>query len=281
MGRVAPGLSRVISSLRRDASFLRQSRVPLSDRISLTAEKYLARARAAAGRYVARPFNFAGRTIHMVCATDAALLQRVLAEARETLDLFGLTGSSGVTAVDVGAHHGETALAWALWLDNPSVHSFEANPMSFQVARHNVAGTQTVVHNLGLSNASGMAALDVQRGDGGDASFMVDGPAAAHTVQVQVARGDDILQGEHVIDLIKIDVEGYELHVVEGLRETLSRTRFLTIEISLDRPKDHAFHEVAAVLAHHRFELISAGLPHVGEGGVQMAVDLHFRRDTV
>jgi len=81
MGRVAPALTRIAGSLGRDASFLLQSRVPLGDRLSLTAEKYLARARAAAGRDAARPFAFGGRTIHVACATDAALLLRVVAEA--------------------------------------------------------------------------------------------------------------------------------------------------------------------------------------------------------
>ena len=142
-----------------------------------------------------------------------------------------------------------------------------------------MVGTDTVLHDLGLSNTFGTAELDVHLGGGGDASFVFDGRVSAGTVPVRVARGDDVLGGEPVIDLMKIDVEGYELHVLEGLPQTLSRTRCLSIEISLDRPKDHAFHEVAAVLAQHRFELLAAGPPHAGDGAVQAAVDLHFRRD--
>ena len=196
-----------------------------------------------------------------------------------TLDLFGLIGCSGVTAVDVGAHHGETALAWALWLDDPLVHSFEPNPASCDVARRNIAGTRTILHSLGLSDASGVASLDVHGGGGGDASFVFDGPSAAQAVPVSIARGDDVLGCDLAVDLIKIDVEGYELHVRNGLQETLARARFLTIEMSLDRPKDHAFHEVAAILAHHRYELLATGAPHVGQGAVHTAVDMHFRCD--
>ncbi|MGA2166438.1 MAG: FkbM family methyltransferase, partial [Solirubrobacteraceae bacterium] len=131
------------------------------------------------------------------------------------------------------------------------------------------------LHDVGLSDRTGHAPFDVQRGHGGDATFVLGESTRTSPALVRIARGDDILAGTSP-DLIKIDVEGYEGHVIEGLKETLSGCRYLTIEVSLSRPKDHHFHELAAALSKHRFELIGVGRPHGVTASRQDAVDLHF-----
>ncbi len=54
--------------------------------------------------------------------------------------------------------------------------------------------------------------------------------------EVRVRRGDDLLREEGVaqIDLLKVDVEGAELDVLEGLHDTLKRSRDAAILIELN-----------------------------------------------
>jgi FkbM family methyltransferase len=275
--RLASAITRLGESLARDASFLALPGLSLGDRLRLTYEKYAAYARALLGLPPVTAFSFCGRAYQVSTRTDAALLQRVLADTYECLQLFGLTGEPGLTAVDVGAHNGETAIAWATFLREPIIHSFEPDPVSHANAVANVGGIAAAVHGIGLSDHAGEAAFQTGRGSGGDATFALDRTAPDGGTPVPVARGDDVLAGV-TPNLIKIDVEGYERHVVDGMPETLARCEFLTIEVSLRRPKDHRFHEIAQVLADHRFELIGAGQPHGPDGSKPTAIDLHFRR---
>jgi FkbM family methyltransferase len=270
---------RLADSLARDFRFLELNRVPLRDRVRLTFEKYASQGRALLGLLPVPAFLFAGRTYRVSTPTDAALLQRVLTDTYECLEVFELIGQVGLTVIDVGAHNGETAIAWWTFLDEPDIYSFEPDPVSFSNAVANVGEFATAVHGLGLSDHAGEAPFETNRGSGGDATFALEEAAADRFTMVAVARGDDVLAGVSP-DLVKIDVEGYELHVVEGLRETLGRCRFLTIEMSLQRPKDHGFHEVAQVLAEHRYELIGTGQPHGIDSSRRTAIDLHFRRLT-
>ncbi len=52
---------------------------------------------------------------------------------------------------------------------------------------------------------------------------------------MDVARLDDVLVDNDFVDLLKVDVEGSELDVLQGGIEVLRRTRYLLIEIGLGR----------------------------------------------
>jgi len=271
-GAVTSTIGRLSASVARDVRFLALSRIALSDRLRLTYEKYASRERAALGLPLKATITFSRRPYCLSTPTDAALLQRVLMDTHECLKLFGLLGEAGLTVVDVGAHNGETAIAWSTFLRDPAIYSFEPDPVAAGNAERNVGGFARAVHAVGLSDHAGEAPFEMDGGSGGDATFVL---AEEGSTAVPVARGDDILAGI-CPDLIKIDVEGYERHVVEGLRETLGRCRFLTIEMSMQRPKDHRFHEIAAVLSAHRFELVGTSEPHGADASRPTAIDLHF-----
>ena len=52
------------------------------------------------------------------------------------------------------------------------------------------------------------------------------------SLQVPVARLDDLVQDDRPVALLKVDVEGYEKFVFEGARELLKRTRCVLFEVS-------------------------------------------------
>jgi len=92
--------------------------------------------------------------------------------------------------------------------------------------------------------AAGDARLRVQRialaDFDGSASFAADGPDGENSslgdrpgaFEVRVARGDAITaEGVPAPDVVKIDVEGFERDVLEGMPETLRRARALLVEM--------------------------------------------------
>jgi FkbM family methyltransferase len=101
---------------------------------------------------------------------------------------------------------------------------------------------------------------------------------SSETISVSVARGDDFFAANQLppISLLKMDVEGYEAKVLEGLRETLARDRPpILLEIQHDNQSgaqpnngvsvknllysDHIIFEVTQSRGHYVLKPFSAG----------------------
>lgn len=134
------------------------------------------------------------------------------------------------TALDIGANHGIYCHALARTFDQ--VHAFEPQPACVATLEGWNAPNVTV-HQIGLSDRPRTLDLHIpvvgQVPLTGYASVgPIDGPS--QTLRMDVRRIDDLELTD--IDFIKIDVEGHELEVVRGGRETIATHRpVLLIEI--------------------------------------------------
>jgi FkbM family methyltransferase len=129
-------------------------------------------------------------------------------------------------ALDVGANKG--VWTYALLQAGCQVHAFEPNPKMFAVM-HRWAKDRAQLHPIALSDTSGEAVLMIPRrtngysNQGGSLSTTVLGDEDFGSVTVETKRVDDL--GLENIGFIKVDVEGFELQVLKGARETLRRDR--------------------------------------------------------
>ena len=153
----------------------------------------------------------------------------------ESTQIEGLTsylktkGRSGVM-LDIGANIGVYSVAFAPFFQK--IYSFEANPVTFKLFDANLhlsAIDNVQPLNIALSNQAGSGTIYVPKnGNLGWASMVVGHhPAAVDEVVIQKDTLDGVLAKLDVqpsqVRLIKMDVEGHELSVLEGARETLSR----------------------------------------------------------
>lgn len=136
----------------------------------------------------------------------------------------------GDVVLTAGAQLGYVALALARAVGPTGrVLAFEADPRMVEACKNNLAlnriGAVVELFPVALGSADGELEMSLS-GTAGQSSL-----AVAHhyvsSVRVPVCRGDDFLArlGLHKIDGILLDVEGWEMHVLEGLVETLSRHR--------------------------------------------------------
>lgn len=140
-------------------------------------------------------------------------------------------GRGPVVALDVGANVGHHTLYFASFC--AQVHAFEPYPAVGRLIDEKVALNglgNVVVHPVGIGEAD--AELDYYAPAGtntGTGSFVATHEAANNRPagRLRVVQGDDYLErlGLPSVDLVKIDVEGFELAVVRGLRRTLQRHR--------------------------------------------------------
>lgn len=140
----------------------------------------------------------------------------------------------GSTVVDVGANIGYfTVLGAKLTGPTGRVVGFEANPRLRPIAARNLAansmhGHAEVRHLAAWSEATELV-LHLRRHFTGNSSFAPFDPAFLHQlgdeasepVRVPAAALDDELAHLERVDVVKIDVEGAELRVMQGLRRTL------------------------------------------------------------
>lgn len=132
--------------------------------------------------------------------------------------------------VDVGANIGTTALAASRAVgDGGKVYAIEAHPRTFQYLASNIAlnGAHNIqaIHTAVGNNAGMVFFSDTKRDDMNSVVTYNSG------VQVSIDTLDRLIPAVEKIELLKIDVEGYEKFVLQGAEELLKRTSCVYIEV--------------------------------------------------
>lgn len=148
----------------------------------------------------------------------------------------------GQTVLDVGANVGYLTRFFAR-LVGPAgkVYAFEPNPTIFPLLERNLSKFDRVTtYNVALSNTSAERPLFLAGRDQSVGSFAPEYPAKhviyqedgrVHSVAAKLVQGDEFLAtiGVEKVDVLKVDVEGWELHVLKGLEQTIAASTNLTI----------------------------------------------------
>jgi FkbM family methyltransferase len=129
-----------------------------------------------------------------------------------------------VCAVDVGAHVGNHTTYFAKVLGLRTL-SYEPNPVNFahlvETIERNKLGDRCTLRNVAVGAVAGRSREGDHGGSNSGMARVVSDPDGA----IEVVTLDGELVGEPRIDVVKIDVEGWELEVLQGARETLARHR--------------------------------------------------------
>ncbi len=146
--------------------------------------------------------------------------------------------------VDIGANIGILALLMARLAFDGTVYAFEPGDTSYAYLAQNVEtahAANVVAAQMGVYDITGTLELQVAQSHPGGAYISQTAAHEASSEKIHVTRLDDwaeTLELTHV-DVIKLDIEGAELRVIEGARRTLERFRpFLVVEcnpVALER----------------------------------------------
>ena len=151
-------------------------------------------------------------------------------------DLFAKYIRPGMTVIDVGANIGEhTMYAACLVGKDGSVYSFEPIPHLYEQIHDSVKQNhfESIVHtkNYALGKEDMTEKLHVSKNAGG--SSIVHDDDTQELITVNVKKGDSELLLLNKVDVVKIDVEGYEYEVLLGMKEVLRRDQpLIFIEFS-------------------------------------------------
>ena len=170
---------------------------------------------------------------YVLCPADDHALITLLAEAGElepgTRRLIERLLKPGDTFVDVGANVGLHTLAAARAMQgNGNIIAFEPFARTKQLLEKTVwlngFSSMTTVHEVAVSNRSGPATLHLGATSGHHSLTSLDVPISLRETEasVRTVTLDEMISQDLRVNLIKIDVEGAELDVLQGAQATLA-----------------------------------------------------------
>ena len=143
--------------------------------------------------------------------------------------------SSGAICVDIGANIGSTSLIWAKTVNEGKIFAIEPHPVTFRQLERNIE-----INNVKHKIITRRIAVGANDGDitlfVSDQGTMAMKPAnykwKGREITVPSMSLDSFMQKEKIklIDILKIDIEGYEVEALEGAAKTLKHTKRIVLE---------------------------------------------------
>jgi FkbM family methyltransferase len=166
-------------------------------------------------------------------------------------EIHKLVGRDDPLILEIGCNDGGDSLGFLAEFPSCRLHCFECDPRPIQSFRSNVSDDRVQLHEVALSDHTGVATLHMSGGT--DNRFREDWDLSSslleptghltavpfvtfeRTCQVETVRLDDWADRvipDGVVDFIWMDVQGAEHLVIAGGASTFARTRFCYFEYS-------------------------------------------------
>lgn len=192
--------------------------------------------------------------------------------------------------VDVGANEGQWISSLMALLPLSEVWVFEPNPRAMELCKKQLGNPPRVTYfdvalgdvaghiDLNIMDSSDLSSVLQPRAEFIAAHYGPSGASVATTKRVPVCTLDSLVPESRSVDLLKIDVQGFERAVLAGARGVLSRTRALLIEANFQSHYvgDSTFPSLWNELAAQGFSFWSLSAPYIGHSGEALWADAVF-----
>jgi FkbM family methyltransferase len=198
------------------------------------------------------------------------------------------------TILDVGANTGQFALAADVHFPEARIYSFEPLPDVFNELQENTRRKRNIkLFNCALGNHNGpisfyrneytrlSSSLKIKKTN---KNLRYDQNLTSLT-KIEVIKLDNF---ETLIDmqppvLLKIDVQGMEIDVLNGGLKLLSKVDFIVCEVALVQLYDDQplFDDIHCFMRNTGYELVAPLFMNKGKGGKIIEVDLFYRKKSI
>ena len=162
--------------------------------------------------------------------------------------------NSSLSMLDVGSHYGETILFFLNNFDIKQIYGFEPSNVNFLTLEKNTKNLKNVkIYNYGLGNKHGVFDF-TQTSESSSSTFVKINEKSLYfkkkylilnlgkkknnlkKTQCFLETGKNFFQKNNLnrIDLLKIDTEGFEFEVLEGIEDHIKKIKFIYFEHHFD-----------------------------------------------
>jgi FkbM family methyltransferase len=182
-------------------------------------------------------------------------------------DLRQLIKTDSPVIVDGGASIGAVTELFLRQYATPTIHAFEPRPEAAAVMQNKFANQPRVtIHVCALGSANDTLTFNVVGHETSSSFFQPSNINHQYhpgemlvetTIQVPVKQLDSVLDSE--IDLLKLDLQGYELEALKGCGDLLPRIKAITTEVEFVPLYEGQplFGDVDVFLRQHGFKLLN------------------------
>jgi FkbM family methyltransferase len=137
---------------------------------------------------------------------------------------------------EIGANIGYYALMEASIIGkNGTIYAIEPFPPNYELLKKNIDinsyNDRIETYNLAISNVPGKTKLFIKEKH--NLCNMLETENEESFVEIDTTTLDDFIKGKKIPDMIRMDIEGYEFYVVEGMKETLEKCKKCTLFIEI------------------------------------------------
>lgn len=190
---------------------------------------------------------------------------------------------------DVGAHEGESITRFKNIFKDPQIHSFEPQEKSFNALKR-LKNVNIIVNNFALGSKEEIKDFYINSNDAtssfvplDNSSKHLDGITTIKNEKIVLKKLDDYVEERKIdyIDLLKIDVQGYEPEVLLGSLKSLSnKIKMIEVEICfVEYYKNISSFYIIEKIINEQFQLYSLSSPTAKTDGRVIFLDaLYIKR---
>ncbi len=149
-------------------------------------------------------------------------------------DLMRIKGTRSLdTVFDVGANRGQTVEALLRFAPHAPIHSFEPGGSAFDALKGTYGDRRNVhLHRIALGSKKEQRSMLIR--DNSELNTLVSssgGGGASRAETIQISTVDDIMAREKIshLDLLKMDVQGWEMEVIRGASDLIANRNVMFI----------------------------------------------------
>lgn len=186
--------------------------------------------------------------------------------AIEFVNFFNLDLKNAI--IDIGAAEGVIALKFSQAFPEATIFAYEPIKNTFEVLQYNTGSNPKVIPiNRALGNSHEEKIIHIAHRITSSSIFdiekEIENKYFAEQLhyetdeKITVSRLDDEIASTTLVNIIKIDVQGYELEVLKGAGQTLKRTNLVVLEMQNHNLYNKApkYYELDEHLRNNGFEL--------------------------
>lgn len=219
-------------------------------------------------RYIKRDAQ--GNTM-LIDSSDSGVSRDIILDGVHELELTKRVRkelSKGDVVVDVGANIGYYALIEAKSVsETGKVYAVEPERSNFELLEKNIelnSYSNVECYNVAIGNVNGKSKFYISDEGRNWHSMNENSPAAIHgkCIEVRTFTLDEFLKDKRPVDVIRMDIEGYESTVIEGMKKTLAdREVKLFVELHFGLTDLTAFLETLRELGYRYIYLLHRDEP--------------------